>query len=588
MPRIVWDVDNERSYEYGISHGVLYLKKDILNDGTSTDYMPGVVWNGLTSVDIEPDGFDRTTLGNDGFIYDNLYTPEYLSGTIESYGYPQVFAACIGRNNPTNGVYVGQQKHKKFGMCYRTEVSGGYIIHVIYNCTAHPSEEASETIGDSIDAMMYSWKFDTIPVEHDDFIPFSEITFDTRQLPADKLQLLEDMLYGSSENYPTLLNPDALLRLVDSGDVPSPWPSGDADAFIKRTIESYTGNTTETVGEYAFRNCYSLTSVNFPACTTISGYAFAYCSSLTSVSFPACTTIKYNAFESCFSLTSVSFPACTIIGSHAFGFCRLLTSISFPACTTIGESAFSYCIWLTSVSFPACTTIGESAFVYCQALTSVSFPACTTISYSAFESCFSLTSVSFPACTIIGSRAFGFCSSLTSISFPACTTIEAAAFSYCTKLNRISFPACTAISTYAFEYCHSLTSVSFPACTTISGYAFFYCSSLTSISFPACTIIGSRAFEYCHSLTSVSFPACTIIEGRAFYSCYNLISLYLLGSLRCSLVDSRAFYSTPISNYSASAGRYGSIFVPASLVDAYKSAPNWSYYSDRITAYIEE
>jgi hypothetical protein len=31
-------------------------------------------------------------------------------------------------------------------------------------------------------------------------------------------------------------------------------------------------------------------------------------------------------------------------------------------------------------------------------------------------------------------------------------------------------------------------------------------------------------------------------------------------------------------------GSFGSIYVPASLVDAYKSATNWATYADRITA----
>ena len=293
--------------------------------------------------------------------------------------------------------------------------------------------------------------------------------------------------------------------------------------------------------------------------TSIGDYAFAYCSSLTTVSFPACTTIGHTAFAYCSSLTTVSFPACTTIGNSAFRNCSSLTSVSFSKCTTIGNTAFASCSKLISVSFPACTSIGNTAFASCSSLTTVSFPVCTTILNYAFASC----------------------SKLISVSFPVCTTIPNYAFASCSKLISVSFPACTSISDYAFAYCPSLTTVSFPVCTTILNYAFASCSKLISVSFPVCTTISDYAFQFCTSLTSVSFPSCTIIDYYAFRSCYNLKSLYLTGSSLCKLSYSNAFSSTPIGGYSKSAGTYGSIYVPASLLASYKAATNWTYFSSR-------
>ena len=48
-----------------------------------------------------------------------------------------------------------------------------------------------------------------------------------------------------------------------------------------------------------------------------------------------------------------------------------------------------------------------------------------------------------------------------------------------------------------------------------------------------------------------------------------------------TLQNTNAFINTPISN-STYLGYYGSIYVPSSLVDTYKSATNWATYSDRI------
>ena len=269
------------------------------------------------------------------------------------------------------------------------------------------------------------------------------------------------------------------------------------------------------------------------------------------------------------------------IGPGAFAYASKLKSVNFPAATTIGKAAFAYCSSLTTASFPVATTIGDSAFTFCSSLTTVSFPAVTTIESSAFRYCTSLTTANFPVATFIGDTAFAYCSSLATISFPVATTIESYAFDRCTSLTTVSFPAATFIGDTAFYWCSRLTTVSFPVVTTIGKAAFAYCSSLTTISFPVATTIGSSAFAYCSTLATVSFPAVTTIRSSAFRYCYNLKSLYLTGSKVCRLYASNVFSSTPIGDYSTSAGTYGSIYVPASLLASYKVATNWTYFSSR-------
>jgi hypothetical protein len=165
------------------------------------------------------------------------------------------------------------------------------------------------------------------------------------------------------------------------------------------------------------------------------------------------------------------------------------------------------------------------------------------------------------------------------------THIGYAAFHNCKSLTTVNFPACTSIGSYAFHSCKSLTSVNFPVCVSINSNAFYWCRSLTSVSFPVCSYISDFAFEYCYSLASISFPACLGIGSYVFSYCYNLTSLYLTGSSLCTLSNSNAFRSTPIGGYSASAGRYGSIYVPQSLLASYKAATNWAYFSSRFVAY---
>ena len=142
----------------------------------------------------------------------------------------------------------------------------------------------------------------------------------------------------------------------------------------------------------------------------------------------------------------------------------------------------------------------------------------------------------------------------------------------------------TSIGGHAFYSCTSLTTASFPACTSIDNFAFRSCSSLTTVNFPVCTSIGGYAFGDCRSLTTASFLVCTSIGGSAFSKCYNLSQLTLGASRVCTLVNSNAFSSTPFAGYSASFSGTPVIYVTASLVNAYKTATNWTYFSKYIQA----
>lgn len=126
----------------------------------------------------------------------------------------------------------------------------------------------------------------------------------------------------------------------------------------------------------------------------------------------------------------------------------------------------------------------------------------------------------------------------------------------------------------AFEY-KSVQTVDLPNCLYVGSNGFYYCVSLTTISLPVCTSLHNNAFRNCFNLTTVSLPACTDLHINAFRSCFNLNTIYM-GTGLSTVATMRS--SNALLNCSA----LQSIYVPASLVDAYKSAPNWSYYSSRI------
>ena len=234
--------------------------------------------------------------------------------------------------------------------------------------------------------------------------------------------------------------------------------------------------------------------------------------------------------------------------------------------------------------------IGERVFYYNSKLTSVSFKACQTIGSSAFGKCINLTNVNFPICSIIYSDAFNSCANLTSVSFPMCTIVGYGAFFSCAKLSAVDLPFCTQLSEYAFYYCSSLVNVSLPLCSRFGSNAFNNCKSLQKVNFPMCSRIELQNLANCNNLTEVKLGSaeanldisCTIASS-AFERCSKLTNLTLYYPSVLRLMDRNVFYSTPMS-VSTLIGAWGSIYVPASLVSAYKSATNWAAYADRITA----
>ena len=195
MSKLKWDQIGERLYETGVSKGVLYP----INNGA---YPTGVAWNGLTAVNENPSGAEATPLYADNIKYLNLMSAEEFGATIEAYTYPDEFAACNGESELATGVTLGQQKRTTFGLSYQTKIGNdvdselGYKIHLIYGCLAAPSEKAYATVNDSPEAITFSWEVSTTPVEVEGFKPTATLVIDSTKVDAEKLALLEDVLYG--------------------------------------------------------------------------------------------------------------------------------------------------------------------------------------------------------------------------------------------------------------------------------------------------------------------------------------------------------------------------------------------------------
>lgn len=220
MTALKWDQTGERLYETGVKKGVLYPQ------GENGTYPLGVAWNGLTAVTESPSGAEATPLYADDIKYLNLLSTEEFAATVEAYMYPDEFKECNGELEIADGVTIGQQKRKAFGMCYRTVLGNdvdndeyGYKLHIIYGALAAPSEKAYSTVNDSPEPTTMSWELSTTPVSVTGGKPTASITIDSTKADPAKLAALELILYGkdgSSDggSNPRLPLPDEIAELM--------------------------------------------------------------------------------------------------------------------------------------------------------------------------------------------------------------------------------------------------------------------------------------------------------------------------------------------------------------------------------------
>lgn len=214
MSKIIWDKAGERFYETGVDHGVLY----VANGDT---YKPGVAWNGLTSVSESPSGAESNPQYADNIKYVDLISAEEFGATIEAFTYPPEFEPCNGAATPSKGVTIGQQRRVPFAFSYRTLIGNdtestdaGYKLHIVYGCQAAPSEKAYNTINDSPEAITFSWEITTTPVPVEGYKPSATVTINSREVDPAVLKQIEDKLYGTDAEEPTLLMPGEIFELV--------------------------------------------------------------------------------------------------------------------------------------------------------------------------------------------------------------------------------------------------------------------------------------------------------------------------------------------------------------------------------------
>ena len=292
---------------------------------------------------------------------------------------------------------------------------------------------------------------------------------------------------------------DGVLTISGEGEMwdfsfgdPAPWEN-----YVDNITSVYIADGVTSVGEYAFENCKTMTTITFgESLRCIRNYAFNQCKGLETLFFtgdePEVGSYSFQNVEAIYYYSPDNdtwdgrLPVfnCTLypVGGTAtdYGMCGDSLSWKYEdgVLTITGKGEmydYSHTSWMpwmyyrneiVKVVLPAgVTSIGRSAFANCVTLEQVDIPVSVQqIGNQAFVACSALKSIKIPkGVTSIGEFTFDFCSSLKSVELPdSLTTIGTYAFGHCASLESVTIPAkVDMIYMYAFQDCTALKEVRF-------------------------------------------------------------------------------------------------------------------------------
>lgn len=509
--------------------------------------------NSLTSISI-PDSV--TYIGDDAFTFCDSLTNVTIGDSVTHIG-DNAFAACFGLTNVTIGDSLRSIGYTAFLGCYS-------LTSILINAIDPPSLDDSYLTDNLFDDSLL-----------DDYSIFNSLVNYKIYVPAESVDCYKSKFREGADHIEAIGNPNQYI--VEDGFV---W-SADRTMLImadKNIVGEYSiPDSVTSIGDLAFINCDSVTSIKIPdSVTSIGNNAFTSCDNLTSITIPdSATSIGEDAFYNTAwynSLPNGLVYAGKVVLEYKGEMLSDTSIVLLDGTKGIASRAFYDCNSLTSITIPdSVTSIGNHAFNSCDSLTSVTFgenSELTSIGGYAFNECDSLTSITIPnSVTSIGNHAFYECQSLISITSEAekpPSLCDSSVLDYLPLSYKI-YVLAESVNAYKtagnwLEYDNHIESIGNPnqyivedgfvysadrtdiimanknivgeysipdSVTSIGNRLFYNCSNLTSIIIPdSVTSIGSSAFSGCNSLTSITIPdSVTRIGWRAFCGCSGLESI---------------------------------------------------------------
>jgi hypothetical protein len=157
------------------------------------------------------------------------------------------------------------------------------------------------------------------------------------------------------------------------------------------------------------------------------------------------------------------------------------------------------------------------------------------------------------------------------------TNVGANAF-YQVPAKSYNLPNVESVSANGFWNSSKATDILLPKAKTLNSTSLGYCYALKNVDLASCENLNGDVFRNCNSLAKLHFPSIKSIGANCFIGASSLATLVLSADAVCTLENTNAFTNTPIANGT------GYIYVPAALVDTYKTAANWSTHASQIRA----
>lgn len=211
------------------------------------------------------------------------------------------------------------------------------------------------------------------------------------------------------------------------------------------------------------------------------------------------------------------------------------------------------------------TSLGDHCFYDCEELKSISIPnTVTSIGSYAFFVCASLEKIEIPnSVNYIGIDAFSACYSLESIIIPSSVTqIQGPLFSHSHNIRSIEVAQNNKVYD-SRDNCNAIIETATNTLISACSYSTIP-SSVTTIKY--------SAFFHSEYLASIDIPnSVTTIENYAFSGCAMLTQITCRANVPPTILTSSTFDKVDKSI---------PVYVPASSIDAYKSAQYWSEFTN--------
>lgn len=189
-----------------------------------------------------------------------------------------------------------------------------------------------------------------------------------------------------------------------------------------------------------------------------------------------------------------------------------------------------------------------------------------------------ITEYSNPNLTVVGNYAFYVCRQLTYVYLPAVKEIKEHALRYC-AMAEADFPELEILGQQAFNTCSNLTRINMPKVKKLEMFTFVACSALENVVFQAVEEIQNGCFNSCTNLKKADFHSLKAISmADCFNNDTNLTAVIIRSNSMATLGVATQFVNTPIARGT------GYIYVPAALVEQYKTATNWATFADQFRA----